>query len=185
MASNDDKKKNQDTSLENLGMGELLDLYDKRMASFAEGEIVRGRVVKLTANEVVVDIGYKSEGLLPISQVTGYDGQVKVKPGEEIDVFVEHLEDVSGYVMLSREKAERMLVWDRIEAAYKADQPISGRVVDRVKGGVAVDVGGIKAFLPGSLIDTKPVKNLDALRGHESANFRTSAATSSGDPLIA
>ena len=167
MASNDDKKKNQDTSLENLGMGELLDLYDKRMASFAEGEIVRGRVVKLTASEVVVDIGYKSEGLLPISQVTGYDGQVKVKPGEEIDVFVERLEDVSGYVMLSREKAERMLVWDRIEAAYKADQPISGRVVDRVKGGVAVDVGGIKAFLPGSLIDTKPVKNLDALRGHE------------------
>ena len=167
MASNDDKKKTQDTSLENLGMGELLDLYDKRMASFAEGEIVRGRVVKLTASEVVVDIGYKSEGLLPISQVTGYDGQVKVKPGEEIDVFVERLEDVSGYVMLSREKAERMLVWDRIEAAYKADQPISGRVVDRVKGGVAVDVGGIKAFLPGSLIDTKPVKNLDALRGHE------------------
>jgi len=167
MASNDDKKKNQDTSLENLGMGELLDLYDKRMASFAEGEIVRGRVVKVTPSEVVVDIGYKSEGLLPISQVTGYDGLVKVKPGEEIDVFVERLEDVSGYVMLSREKAERMLVWDRIEAAYKTDQPISGRVVDRVKGGVAVDVGGIKAFLPGSLIDTKPVKNLDALRGHE------------------
>src|SRR6266508_124939 len=134
MASNDDqKKKNQDTSLENLGMGELLDLYDKKMAHFAEGEIVRGRVVKLTPTEVVVD----------------------------------RLEDASGYVALSREKAERMLVWDRIEAAYKADQPISGRVVDRVKGGVAVDVGGIKAFLPGSLIDTKPVKNLDSLKGHE------------------
>ncbi|HEV8660229.1 MAG TPA: 30S ribosomal protein S1 [Thermoanaerobaculia bacterium] len=168
MASNDDQKKqNQDTSLENLGMGELLDLYDKKMAHFAEGEIVRGRVVKLTPTEVVVDIGYKSEGLLPISQVTGYDGQVKIQPGDEIEVFVERLEDASGYVALSREKAERMLVWDRIEAAYKADQPISGRVVDRVKGGVAVDVGGVKAFLPGSLIDTKPVKNLDALKGHE------------------
>jgi small subunit ribosomal protein S1 len=168
MASSDDpKKKSQDTSLENLGMGELLDLYDKKMASFAEGEIVRGRVVKLTPTEVVVDIGYKSEGLLPIQQVTGYGGQISVKPGDELDVFVERLEDSSGYVMLSREKAERMLVWDRIEAAYKADQAISGRVVDRVKGGVAVDVGGIKAFLPGSLIDTKPVKNLDALKGHE------------------
>ncbi len=168
MPSNDDsKKKNQDTSLENLGMGELLDLYDKKMASFAEGEIVRGRVVKVTSSEVVVDIGYKSEGLLPIYQVTGYDGQVQVKPGDEIDVFVERLEDASGYVALSREKAERMLVWDRIEAAYKGDQPISGRVVDRVKGGVAVDIGGVKAFLPGSLIDTKPVKNLDALKGHE------------------
>src|SRR5205085_5121144 len=73
----------------------------------------------------------------------------------------------SGYVILSREKAARMRVWDDIEAAFKADQPISGRVVDRVKGGLAVDVGGIKAFLPGSLVDTKPIKNLDSLRGHE------------------
>ena len=92
---------------------------------------------------------------------------IGVKPGDEIEVFLERLEDPSGYVILSREKAERMLVWDRIEAAFKADQPISGRVIDRVKGGLSVDVGGIKAFLPGSLIDTKPVKNLDALRGHE------------------
>ncbi len=168
MASkNDSNQKNQDTSLENLGMGELLDLYDKKMATFAEGEIVRGRVVKLNTSEAVVDIGYKSEGLLPISQVTDYDGKVTVKPGDEIDVFVERLEDPSGYVQLSREKAERMLVWDRIEAAYKAEQPITGRVFDRVKGGLAVDVGGIKAFLPGSLIDTKPVKNLDSLKGHE------------------
>ena len=111
----------------------MLDLYDKKMAHFAEGEIVHGRVVKVTPSEVVVDIGYKSEGLLPISQVTGYDGSVKIKPGDEIDVFVERLEDASGYVALSREKAERMLVWDRIEAAYKADQPISGRVVDRTR----------------------------------------------------
>src|SRR6478672_2225850 len=78
MASNDDpKKKNQDTSLENLGMGELLDLYDKKMATFAEGEIVRGRVVKVTPTEAIIDIGYKSEGLLAINQITGYDGQVK------------------------------------------------------------------------------------------------------------
>jgi small subunit ribosomal protein S1 len=174
MASNDEPKKQDaplrqgDTNnLENLGMDELLNLYDKRMASFAEGEIVRGRVVKVTPSEVVVDIGYKSEGLLPIGEVTAYGGEVRVKPGDEIDVFVERLEDPSGYVMLSREKAERMLVWDRIEAAYKADQPIPGRVVDRVKGGLSVDVGGIKAFLPGSLIDTKPVKNLDSLKGHE------------------
>src|SRR6185295_9261282 len=97
----------------------------------------------------------------------GYDGKITVKPGDELDVFIERLENNSGYIALSREKAERMLVWDRIEAAYKADQPISGRVLDRVKGGLSVDVGGVKAFLPGSLIDTKPVKNLDALRGHE------------------
>ncbi|MGZ8866723.1 MAG: 30S ribosomal protein S1 [Thermoanaerobaculia bacterium] len=174
MASNDDPKKQKPqktpadaNNLEGLGMDELLNLYDQKMATFAEGEIVRGRVVKVTASEVVVDIGYKSEGLLPVSQVTGYDGTVRVKRGDEIDVFVERLEDISGYVQLSREKAERMLVWDRIEAAFKADEPITGRVVDRVKGGLSVDVGGVKAFLPGSLIDTKPIKNLDVLRGQE------------------
>jgi len=171
MASNDEtKKQNQprqaDTNnLEDLGMEDLLNLYTK--PTLAEGEIVRGRVMKITPSDVVVDIGYKSEGLLPASEVTGYDGQVRVKRGDEIEVFIERLEDSSGYVALSREKAARMRVWDDIEAAFKADQPISGRVIDRVKGGLQVDVGGVKAFLPGSLIDTKPVKNLDALRGHE------------------
>jgi small subunit ribosomal protein S1 len=148
-------------------MEQLLDIYDKKMSSFTEGEIVKGRVLKVTATEVVVDIGYKSEGLLARSEVTDHSGQVKVKPGDEIDVYVDRLEDASGYVTVSREKAERMLVWDRIEAAFKNDEAITGRVVDRVKGGLSVDVGGVKAFLPGSLIDTKPVKNLDSLRGHE------------------
>src|SRR5438477_9983566 len=158
---------NPPDNLENLGMDELLDIYEKRMTSFSEGDIVHGKVLKMTPSEVVIDIGYKSEGLLPINEVTGYNSEVKVKPGDEIDVFIERLEDASGYVILSREKAERMLVWDRIEAAYKADQAISGRVIDRVKGGLSVDVGGVKAFLPGSLIDTKPIKNLDSLRGHD------------------
>ena len=171
MASNDDTKKPaqprqaDSNNLENLGMDELLDLYSK--PSLTEGEIIRGRVIKVTPSDIVVDIGYKSEGLLPAGEVTGYDGQVKVKRGDEIEVFIERLEDSSGYVALSREKAARMRVWDDIEAAFKADEAINGRVVDRVKGGLAVDVGGVKAFLPGSLIDTKPVKNLDALRGHE------------------
>ncbi|HEX2832110.1 MAG TPA: 30S ribosomal protein S1 [Thermoanaerobaculia bacterium] len=171
MASNDEKKKPtqprqaDSNGLENLGMDELLDLYSK--PTLTEGEIIRGRVIKVTPSDVVVDIGYKSEGLLPVTEVTAYDGTVKVKRGDEIEVFIERLEDSSGYVALSREKAARMRVWDDIEAAFKADEPINGRVVDRVKGGLSVDVGGIKAFLPGSLIDTKPVKNLDAMRGHE------------------
>jgi len=171
MAPNDDPKKRQppsrhsDASLEGLGMDELLNLYDK--STFAEGEIVTGRVIKVMPTDIVVDIGYKSEGLLPLGEVTGFDGEVRVKAGDEIEVFVERLEDPSGYVMLSREKAARMRVWDDIEAAYKTDQPIGGRVIDRVKGGLSVDVGGVKAFLPGSLIDTKPIKNLDALRGHD------------------
>jgi small subunit ribosomal protein S1 len=172
MPSNDETKKpsqpekgDSSRNLENLGMDELLDLYTK--PTLTEGEIIKGRVMKITPSDVVIDIGYKSEGLLPINEVTGYDGSVSVSRGDEIEVYIERLEDSSGYVALSREKAARMRVWDVIEAAYKADEPISGRVIDRVKGGLQVDVGGVKAFLPGSLIDTKPVKNLDALRGHE------------------
>ena len=161
------RKGDNSNDLENLGMDELLEVYQRKMATFSEGDIVRGKVLKITPSEVVVDIGYKSEGILPLSEVTDFNGNVTVKPGEELDVFLERLESANGYIVLSREKAERMLVWDRIEAAYKADQPIAGRVVDRVKGGLSVDVGGVKAFLPGSLIDTKPIKNLDALRGHE------------------
>ena len=172
MASSDPKRpenpRQGDTGdLENLGMDELLEIYEKKISKFAEGDIIRGKVLKVTPSEAIVDIGYKSEGLLPIGEVTGYGGDVTIKAGDEIDVFLERLEDISGHVILSREKAERMLIWDRIEAAYKADQAIQGRVIDRVKGGLSVDVGGVKAFLPGSLIDTKPVKNLDSLRGHE------------------
>ncbi len=164
---NQQVRKGDNNDLENLGMDELLEVYQRKMATFSEGDIVRGKVLKITPSEVVVDIGYKSEGLLPATEVTDYNGNVTVKPGEEIDVYLERLESANGYIVLSREKAERMLVWDRIEAAYKADQPIAGRVVDRVKGGLSVDIGGVKAFLPGSLIDTKPIKNLDSLRGHE------------------
>src|SRR5262245_17683397 len=160
-------RKGDNNDLENLGMDELLAVYDRKMSTFSEGDIVRGKVLKVTPGEVVVDIGYKSEGVLPITEVTDFGGTVTVKPGEDIDVFIERLESANGYIALSREKAERMLVWDRIEAAYKADQAINGRVVDRVKGGLSVDIGGVKAFLPGSLIDTKPIKNLDSLRGHE------------------
>ncbi|MBV9069129.1 MAG: 30S ribosomal protein S1 [Acidobacteria bacterium] len=161
------RKGGEPNDLEGLGMDELLDMYDRKMSNFAEGDIIRGRVLKVLGAEVVIDIGYKSEGVLPVHEVTGYDGKITVKPGDELDVFIERLENNSGYIVLSREKAERMLVWDRIEGAFKADEPIAGRVIERVKGGLAVDVGGVKAFLPGSLIDTKPVKNLDALRGHE------------------
>ena len=161
------RKGGETNDLEGLGMDELLDMYDRKMSNFAEGDIIRGRVLKVSGAEVVIDIGYKSEGVLPVHEVTGYDGHITVKPGDELDVFIERLENNSGYILLSREKAERMLVWDRIEGAFKGDEAISGRVVERVKGGLAVDVGGVKAFLPGSLIDTKPVKNLDALRGQE------------------
>ncbi len=151
---------------EAVGMEELLEMYDKKMAEFSEGDIVRGRVVQVTSSEIIVDIGYKSEGLLSRDEMRQQPGQPEIKKGDEVEVYIERIEGPSGHVLLSREKAARMLVWDRIEEAFKNETPVTGRVLDRVKGGLAVDVG-VKAFLPGSLIDTKPVKNLDALKGNE------------------
>ncbi len=151
---------------EKLGYDVMVALFDESMRHLTEGEIVSGRVIDLTDDFVVVDVGYKSEGLVPIEEFTSYDGEVKVEVGEEVDVLLEKTEDVEGHVLLSKRKAERMKVWADVEKSYKASETIKGRVVDRIKGGLTVDVG-IRAFLPGSLVDIKPVKNLESLRGQE------------------
>ncbi|MDX1503131.1 MAG: 30S ribosomal protein S1 [Thermoanaerobaculia bacterium] len=145
---------------------EMLGLYDESMRNLNEGEIIRGHVLEITPNEVVVDIGYKSEGLVPIEEFTDYNGQVQVEPGDEVDVLLEKTEDQEGHVLLSKRKAERMKVWAEVEKSYKAGETIKGRVVDRIKGGLTVDIG-IRAFLPGSLVDIKPVKHLESLKGEE------------------
>lgn len=155
-----------ETPDESVGMDELLKMYDTKMSEFAEGDIVRGRVVQVTPTEVIVDIGFKSDGVLPREEMGGQGSDTDLKRGDEIEVYIERLEDSSGYVLLSREKAARMLVWDKIEDAFKSGDPVTGRVIDRVKGGLSVDVG-VKAFLPGSLIDVRPVKNLDTMKGQE------------------
>ena len=133
----------------------------------AEDNLQKGTVVKLTDKYVVVDIGFKSEGMVPIAQVMGRDGQLRVKPGDSIDVVIDRGETEEGYVLLSHEKAQRVRVWDDIEKAYNDKAQIKGYVVDRVKGGLSVDVGGVRAFLPGSQLDLKPVRNLDAYKGQE------------------
>lgn len=157
-----------DSDLETAGMDELLRIYDEKMAEIAEGDIVKGRILKVTSTEAIVDIGFKSEGMIPIAEVTSYSGEVKVKPGDEIDVFIERLESNTGHVLLSREKAERVRVWDDLEKAYRDGTPVTGTILDRVKGGLSVDVG-VKAFLPGSLVDVRPVKNLEVFKGKESS----------------
>ena len=136
-------------------------------AAPAEDHLQKGTVVKLTDKYVVVDIGFKSEGMVPLAQVMGRDGQPRVKPGDSIDVVIDRGETEEGYVLLSHEKAQRVRVWDDIEKAYNDKAQIKGYVVDRVKGGLSVDVGGVRAFLPGSQVDLKPVRNLDAYKGQE------------------
>ncbi len=144
----------------------LLDLYDNSFRNLAEGEVVKGTVLKVTANEVVIDVGYKSEGVIPVEEFLDETGQVIVREGDVVDVLLERTEDREGHIVLSREKAEKMKIWDEVERAFAERKVVIGRVVERIKGGLAVDIG-VRAFLPGSQIDVRPVRNLDALKGQE------------------
>ena len=145
---------------------QLLEMYDQSLRTLAEGEVVRGRVLRISTNEVIVDVGYKSEGIIDLDEFLGPDGQVHVHVGDEIDVLLEKTENKDGYVVLSKEKAEKMKIWEEIERAYTDGRPVTGVVKERIKGGLAVDIG-VRAFLPGSLVDLRPVRNLDAMKGKE------------------
>ncbi len=145
---------------------ELLDMYDQSLRTLAEGEVVRGRVLRVGSNEVIVDVGYKSEGIIDLDEFIGPDGKPHVNVGDEIDVLLEKTENRDGYVVLSKEKAEKMKIWEEVERAYADSRPVTGIVKERIKGGLAVDIG-VRAFLPGSLVDIRPVRNLDALKGKE------------------
>jgi len=144
----------------------LLDLYDDSFRHISEGDVISGRVLKVTASEVIVDVGYKSEGIIAVDEFRDETGKVTVKPGDRVDVLLEKAENREGYLVLSREKAEKMKVWDQIERAYTTREVVVGRVIERIKGGLAVDIG-VRAFLPGSQVDVRPVRNLDGLRGQE------------------
>src|SRR5512139_2619509 len=155
-----------DDSISPEEFARLLDLYDNSFRNIAEGEVVKGTVLKVTASEVIVDVGYKSEGIIALQEFIDEQGQVTVQAGDIVDVLLERTEDRDGYVVLSREKAEKMKIWDEVEKAYADRKVVIGRVIERIKGGLAVDIG-VRAFLPGSQIDVRPVRNLDALKGQE------------------
>jgi small subunit ribosomal protein S1 len=131
-------------------------------SEFEEGEVVHGRVVHVGSSEVLIDVGYKSEGAIPIEEFLRHGGLPKV--GDEIEVYLEAKEDNEGLIVLSKDKADKIKVWDAITQAYEKGSPVEGRVVEVVKGGLSVDVG-VKAFLPGSQVDLRPVKNLGAMIG--------------------
>jgi small subunit ribosomal protein S1 len=131
-------------------------------SEFEEGEVVHGRVVHVGTSEVLVDVGYKSEGSIPIEEFHRHGGLPKV--GDEIEVYLEAKEDSEGLIVLSKDKADKIKVWDAITQAHEKGSPVEGRVVEVVKGGLSVDVG-VKAFLPGSQVDLRPVKNLASMIG--------------------
>jgi small subunit ribosomal protein S1 len=147
--------------------GKILAEHEQSHRSeISEGEVVKGRVVKISDQNVIIDVGFKSEGIVAINEFK--DGeQITINPGDEVDVYVKQLENSEGYVELSRADAVRMQSWEQIELAYKQGTNIIARVTDRIKGGLRVDVGGIQAFLPGSQVDVRPVRNLDSFRNKE------------------
>jgi small subunit ribosomal protein S1 len=132
-----------------------------------EDHVLKGTVLKITPTHVVVDIGAKSEGMVPIAEILDHEGKPKVQAGDAIDVMVEKGETEEGYINLSHLKAQRLRAWDEIEQAHNEKRPIRGVVVDRIKGGLTVDINGAHAFLPGSQADLRPVRNLEGFKGQQ------------------
>ncbi len=155
--SPDDDSSKKEASIE--------EMYEESLRQIQEGELIKGEIIKIDEEYVLVDIGYKSEGVIRINEFQSSDGKVTAKPGDKIDVVLERKEDDEGLVILSMEKAKKIKVWDQVRDVYNNDGTIEGKVMFRVKGGLSVDIGGLPAFLPGSQIDLHPIRDLDSLVG--------------------
>jgi small subunit ribosomal protein S1 len=142
----------------------FMELYEESLKSIQEGELVKGEIVQVDKEFVLVDIGYKSEGQIPIREFIDSEGNITAKVGDRMDVLLEKREDDEGLIILSKEKAAKIKIWDDIKDIYEKGGIISGKILSRVKGGMSVDIG-LQAFLPGSQIDLKPIKDFDAFIG--------------------
>ena len=152
-----DEMKNED-GMDQLSMEELM---ETSLQNLREGEVVKGTVVAVNADEVLVDIGYKCEGSVPLSELSDPEtGEATVAVNDVVEVFVERLDESEGRVRLSRDRATKLKIWGVVEEAYKNGETVTGKVLERVKGGLAVDIG-IRAFLPGSLVDMRPNRRLE------------------------
>jgi len=142
------------------------ELYEESLKTYQEGEIVRGEIVQIDKEFVLVDIGYKSEGQIRIAEFIDLEGQLTIKVGDKVDVLLVRKENKEGRIILSKEKVARVKIWDEVEEAYRKRDTIRGKIVSQVKGGLFVDIG-IPAFLPGSQADLRPIKDLGTLIGME------------------
>ncbi|MFC1682895.1 30S ribosomal protein S1, partial [Candidatus Zixiibacteriota bacterium] len=143
---------------------EMLQAYEETMRDIREGEIVRGKVIQVAETDILVDVGFKSEGVIPITE---FGEPLNVKVGDEIDVYLENIENQDGQLVLSKQKADFMRVWDKIKVAYDGGDVVEGRLLRRIKGGMVVDLFGVDAFLPGSQVALRPVPDLDQLIGEQ------------------
>jgi small subunit ribosomal protein S1 len=154
-----DSKQEEDSAEINIE-----EMYEQSLRQIQEGELITGEIIKIDEEYVLVDIGYKSEGIIPIREFKDTDGKVTAKAGDKVDVVLERKENDEGVVTLSMERAKKIKVWDQIKDIQNSDGTIQGKVIHRVKGGLSIDVG-LPAFLPGSQIDLQPIRDLDSLVG--------------------
>ncbi len=141
------------------------ELFEQSKDFLKAGDVVEGTILRVDADHVLIDVGYKSEGLIPTWEFADKDGIARIDPGQIVEVMVEQAEDEEGLVRLSKEKADRVRVWDRLSHAYDQGDVVEGTIDGRVKGGLSVYVMGVKAFLPGSQVDLRPVRNLERMIG--------------------
>lgn len=141
---------------------DILKDYDKSLEGIEEGQVVSGKILRITEKEVIVDVNFKSEGIIPISE---FKNVHEFNVGDEIDVFLEQVEDSEGQIILSKSRADFLKVWDRIYKAYEDQETVEGRLMRRIKGGVVVDLFSVDAFLPGSQIDLRQIPDMDAIIG--------------------
>src|SRR5210317_1987077 len=154
-----DSDQDSDDSMENV-----MNLYEESFKRFAEGEVVTGRIISIDKDHVLVDIGYKSEGQIRIHEFKNEEGEITAKLGDSVEVMVEWWDDEEERVVLSKEKAANIKIWDAIKKSYEEDGMVEGVISNRVKGGFSVDIG-VQAFLPGSQADLRPIRNLDEMVG--------------------
>jgi len=155
---------------EDGSMESLMEMYEESFKRFAEGEVVTGKIISVDKDHVLVDIGYKSEGQISIQEFADEDGNIRAEVGDSVEVMVEWWDDENEVVVLSKEKAEKVKVWEEIKVAHENDETVEGVITNRVKGGFSVDIG-VQAFLPGSQADLRPVRNLDEMVG-KTFNFK-------------
>jgi len=145
---------------------DFMKLYEESLKSIKEGEVVQGEIVQIDKDYALVDIGYKSEGQISINEFFDPEGNMTAKVGDKVEVLLERREDENGRIRLSKEKAAKIKIWDNIKEIYENDGIVKGTIISRVKGGLSVDIG-LQAFLPGSQVDLRPVKDMDSLVGTE------------------
>jgi small subunit ribosomal protein S1 len=143
---------------------DIEELYAESLDRLKEDEIVKGKIVQITKDHVLVDVGFKSEGQIPLEEFLNEKGKVDVEVDDEVDVYIEKSENENGLVVLSKEKADQFILWEEIRKACEEDEIVEGKIISKIKGGLVVDIG-VKAFLPGSQIDLHPVRELDSLLG--------------------